>query len=86
MMATNDTRSNLDPRVIPSICCPARTMLLCTATIETLPHVVVIGIKRQDNMDGTYLVTYTPACAGEYRVSVEFLGTFQVFFWFRRCA
>lgn len=34
--------------------------------------------NRQDNMDGTYLVTYTPACAGEYRVSVEFLGTFQV--------
>lgn len=29
-------------------------------------------------MDGTYMVTYTPPCAGEYRVSVEFLGTFQV--------
>lgn len=31
-------------------------------------------------MDGTYMVTYTPASAGEYRVSVEFLGTFQVLY------
>eukprot|EP00904_Undaria_pinnatifida_P003126 jgi/Undpi1/12814/HiC_scaffold_7.g02481.m1 len=31
----------------------------------------------QDNMNGTYAVTYTPSCPGEYRVSVEFLGTFQ---------
>ncbi|CAB1113053.1 unnamed protein product [Ectocarpus sp. CCAP 1310/34] len=40
---------------------------------------VVPGIAAsiQDNMDGTYLVSYTPPCAGEYRVSVEFLGTFQ---------
>ncbi|CBJ30911.1 Dynein heavy chain family dynein heavy chain [Ectocarpus siliculosus] len=40
---------------------------------------VVPGIASsiQDNMDGTYLVSYTPPSAGEYRVSVEFLGTFQ---------
>eukprot|EP00903_Cladosiphon_okamuranus_P015249 g14093.t1 len=36
-----------------------------------------IPCNIQDNMDGTYLVTYTPPCAGDYQVSVEFLGTFQ---------
>lgn len=61
-----------------------RSHLSCTVANATLSHVVRIGTYRQDNMDGTYLVSYTPGCAGEYRVSVEFLGTFQVFLLFRR--
>lgn len=64
-----------------STCCPVGIILLRTVTVVMLPeHIVRIGTNGQDNMDGTYMVTYTPACAGEYRVSVEFLGTFQVCF------
>lgn len=70
----------MNPKVSQSSCYSVGIILLCTVTIATLPHTVCIGTNRQDNMDGTYLVSYTPACAGEYRVSVEFLGTFQVFF------
>lgn len=35
---------------------------------------------HQDNSDGTYTVSYTPHSPGTYKISVEFLGTFQVMF------
>jgi len=44
---------------------------------ETDPDELKVQVELYDNRDGTYLAQYTPPAAGEYKVYIEYMGTFD---------